>query len=40
MIKKTMLAALALAASGTAMAQEAQTVQNGDFTETVEYSTD
>lgn len=35
-----MLAALALAASGTAMAQEAQTVQNGDFTETVEYSTD
>lgn len=40
MIKKTMLAALALAASGTALAQEAQTVQNGDFTETVEYSTD
>lgn len=40
MIKKTMLAALALAASGTAMAQETQTVQNGDFTETVEYSTD
>ena len=40
MIKKTMLAALALAASGTAMAQESQTVQNGDFTETVEYSTD
>lgn len=40
MIKKTMLAALAMAASGTAMAQEAQTVQNGDFTETVEYSTD
>ena len=35
-----MLAALALAASGTAWAQEAQTVQNGDFTETVEYSTD
>lgn len=35
-----MLAALALAASGTAMAQESQTVQNGDFTETVEYSTD
>lgn len=35
-----MLAALALAASGTAMAQETQTVQNGDFTETVEYSTD
>ena len=35
-----MLAALALAASGTALAQEAQTVQNGDFTETVEYSTD
>ena len=31
MIKKTMLAALALAASGTAMAQEAQTVQNGDY---------
>lgn len=31
---------MALAASGTAMAQEAQTVQNGDFTETVEYSTD
>lgn len=40
MIKKTMLAALALAASGTALAQETQTVQNGDFTETVEYSTD
>lgn len=40
MIKKTMLAALALAASGTALAQEVQTVQNGDFTETVEYSTD
>lgn len=40
MIKKTMLAALAMAASGTALAQEAQTVQNGDFTETVEYSTD
>lgn len=35
-----MLAALALAASGTALAQETQTVQNGDFTETVEYSTD
>ena len=35
-----MLAALALAASGTAMAQETQTVQNGDFTKTVEYSTD
>lgn len=35
-----MLAALAMAASCTAMAQEAQTVQNGDFTETVEYSTD
>ena len=31
---------MALAASGTAWAQEAQTVQNGDFTETVEYSTD
>ena len=35
-----MLAALAMAASCTAWAQEAQTVQNGDFTETVEYSTD
>lgn len=35
-----MLAALAMAASCTAMAQETQTVQNGDFTETVEYSTD
>lgn len=40
MIKKTMLAALAMAASCTAWAQETQTVQNGDFTETVEYSTD
>lgn len=35
-----MLAALAMAASCTAWAQETQTVQNGDFTETVEYSTD
>lgn len=35
-----MLAALAMAASCTAWAQETLTVQNGDFTETVEYSTD
>lgn len=35
-----MLAALAMAASCTAWAQETQTVQNGDFTETLEYSTD
>lgn len=35
-----MLAALAMAASCTAWAQGTQTVQNGDFTETVEYSTD
>ena len=40
MTRKTMLAALVLAAAGTAQAQETQAVQNGDFTETVEYSKD
>ena len=40
MIRKTIVAALALAAVGTAQAQDVQTVQNGDFTETVEYSRD
>lgn len=40
MIRKTILAALAVAAVGTVSAQDAQTVQNGDFTETVEYSKD
>ena len=38
MMKKTIFAALALAAAGPALAQSEQTTQNGDFTETVEYS--
>ena len=40
MMKKTIFAALALAAAGPALAQSEQTIQNGDFTETVEYSND
>ena len=40
MMKKTIFAALALAAAGPALAQSEQTIQNGDFTETVEYSDD
>lgn len=40
MMKKTIFAALALAAAGPAFAQTEQTTQNGDFTETVEYSND
>ena len=40
MMKKTIFAVLALAAAGPALAQSEQTIQNGDFTETVEYSDD
>ena len=40
MMKKTIFAVLALAAAGPALAQSEQTIQNGDFTETVEYSND
>ena len=40
MMKKTIFAALALAAAGPTLAQSEQTIQNGDFTETVEYSND
>ena len=39
-MKKTIFAALAFMAAGSAWAQSEQTVQNGDFTETVEYGTD
>lgn len=40
MMKKTLFAALALAAASPALAQSEQTTQNGDFTETVEYTDD
>ena len=40
MMKKTLFAALALVAAGPVLAQTEQTTQNGNFTETVEYSTD
>lgn len=39
-MKKTLFAALALAAASPALAQSEQTTQNGDFTETVEYTDD
>lgn len=40
MMKKTLFAALALAAASPVLAQSEQTTQNGDFTETVEYTDD
>lgn len=40
MIRKTLIAALALAAAGPVCAQDAQTAQGADATESVEYSSD
>lgn len=40
MMKKTIFAALTLAAAGPALAQSEQTTQNGDITEKVEYTDD
>ncbi len=39
-MRTTIVAAVVLTPAGTACAQERQSVQNGDFTETVEYSPD
>lgn len=40
MIRKTLIAALALAAAGPVCAQDAQAAQGADATESVEYSSD